>query len=108
MMEYTPPECDLLSLLDESIRAGGDIVKIVTMANSIEDNLRVLGLVSEAGKKGIRIIAFCMGPLGRMSRLFSILMGGYLTFASLGEGEGSAPGQIPVKEMKKLIKYFSI
>jgi 3-dehydroquinate dehydratase type I len=108
IMEYTPPEGDLLFLLDESIRVGGDIVKIVTMARSIEDNLRMLELVSEAGEMGADIIAFCMGPLGRMSRVFSPLMGGYLTFASLEEGEESAAGQILVQEMKRLLEYFKI
>ncbi len=106
IMDYTPPDGELLFLLDESIRAGGDIVKIVTMARSIKDNLRMLELVSEAGEMGTDIIAFCMGPLGRMSRVFSPLLGGYLTFASLEEGEESAYGQIPVKEMKKLLKFF--
>jgi 3-dehydroquinate dehydratase type I len=108
MMEYTPSKDDLMSLFDESVRAGGDIVKIVIMANSIEDNLRMLELVSEAKKRKIKIIAFCMGPLGRMSRVFSHLMGGYLTFTSLEEGEESASGQIPVKEMRKLLEYFAV
>ncbi|MBN1905454.1 MAG: type I 3-dehydroquinate dehydratase [Deltaproteobacteria bacterium] len=108
IMDHTPPMDDLRVLLDESVRAGGDIVKIVTMANSIEENLRVLELVSEAKKRKIDIIAFCMGPLGRMSRVFSPLMGGYLTFASLEEGEESAAGQIPVQEMKRLLEFFAV
>ncbi len=106
LVDHTPAKDDLLVLLNESVKAGGDIVKIVTMANSMEDNLRMLELVSEAKKRKIDIIAFCMGHPGRMSRVFSILMGGYLTFASLEAGEESALGQIPVGEMKKLIKYF--
>jgi 3-dehydroquinate dehydratase type I len=108
MMEYTPLKNDLMSLFNESIRAGGDIVKIVTMANSMDDNLRILELVSEARKRKIDIIAFCMGPLGRMSRVFSLLMGAYLTFTSLDSGEESAPGQIPVQEMKRLLEYFAV
>ena len=55
MMEYTPSKDDLMSLFDESIRAGSDIVKIVTMANSMDDNLRILELVSEARKRKIDI-----------------------------------------------------
>ncbi len=108
IMEYTPSKDDLMSLFDKSVRAGGDIIKIVTMSRSIEDNLRMLELVSEAKKRKIDIVAFCMGPLGRMSRVFSSLMGGYLTFASLEEGEESASGQIPVTEIKKLLKYFAV
>jgi 3-dehydroquinate dehydratase type I len=108
LVGHTPTKDDLLVLLDESVKAGGDIVKIVTMANSIEDNLRMLELVSEARKRGIEIIAFCMGSLGRMSRIFSLAMGGYLTFTSLETGEESASGQVPVQEMKRLLEFFKI
>ena len=108
LVGHTPTKDELLVLLDESVKAGGDIVKIVTMANSMEDNLRMLELVSEAKKRKIDIIAFCMGPLGRMSRVFSLAMGGYLTFTSLETGEESAPGQIPVQEMKRLLEYFTV
>lgn len=108
IMDHTPQKDGLRALLDESVRAGGDIVKIVTMANSMEDNLRMLELVSETKKRNIDIISFCMGPLGRMSRVFSPLMGGYLTFTSLEEGEESAAGQIPVQEMKRLLEFFAV
>ena len=108
LMEHTPPRDVLSRLLSKSINSGGDIVKIVTMANGMDDNLGVLELISEARKKKIEIIAFCMGSLGRMSRVFSLLMGGYLSFTSLETGEESAPGQIPVKEMKDLLRYFSV
>jgi len=108
IIQNTPSMDDLLALLNESISAGGEIVKIVTMANSMDDNLRMLALVSEAKKRGVEIIAFCMGPLGRISRIFSLLMGGYLTFTCLETGEESAPGQVPVKEMKQLLEYFTV
>ena len=107
LMEHTPSKEDLKNILDKSIRAGSDIVKIVTMAKRMDDNLRILELVSEARKEKIEIIAFCMGPMGRMSRVFSLLMGGYLSFTSLEAGEESAPGQIPINEMKQLLEYFS-
>jgi 3-dehydroquinate dehydratase type I len=86
---------------------GADIVKIVTQAGAPQDNLRVLGLISLAKNLGIKIIAFCMGPMGRISRIASPLMGGYLTFASLETGNESASGQIPVREMKKILDIIS-
>lgn len=106
--DNTPSSDDLNILLENSIRANGDIVKIVTMANSHDDNLRMLDLVSRAHKRDIKIIAFCMGAAGRMSRVFSLLLGGYLAFTSLETGEESAPGQIPVNEMKQLLEFFSV
>ncbi len=108
IIDRTPVIHDLISLLNKSVQAGGDIVKIVTMADTMDDNLKMLELVSEARKKGVEIIAFCMGPLGRMSRIFSLIMGGYLTFTSLETGEESAPGQIPVRKMRELLEYFAV
>ena len=107
IMDYTPSMNDLDILLKESISAGGDIVKIVAMAKKGEDSLRILELVSKARQKDINIISFCMGPLGRISRVCSLLMGGYLTFASLDSGQESAPGQMTVHEMKKVIEILS-
>jgi 3-dehydroquinate dehydratase type I len=103
----TPPGAELERLLMESAATGGDIVKIVTMARSWEDNLRTLELVNRAKKENIRIISFCMGTLGRMSRVFSVLMGAYMTFASLGPGQESADGQIPIDRMKEITGFFS-
>jgi 3-dehydroquinate dehydratase type I len=65
-------------------------------------------LVPQAVDRALKIIAFCMGPMGRISRVFSHLMGAYVTFASLETGQESAAGQIPIQEMKKIIQYFSL
>jgi 3-dehydroquinate dehydratase len=35
-------------------------------------------------------------------------MGAYLTFASMDMGQESAAGQIPIQEMKKILKHFNI
>jgi 3-dehydroquinate dehydratase/shikimate dehydrogenase len=55
----------------------------------------------------LKIIALCMGKKGRISRVASLLFGGYLTFASLDQGEESADGQMPVKEMREMLERFS-
>ena len=94
-------------IFKELAATGADIVKIVTRARVPGDNIRVLGLIPIAQKIGIRIITFCMGPIGKISRIASPLFGGYLTFASLEKGEESADGQIPVTEMKKILEILS-
>lgn len=48
-----------------------------------------------------------MGPAGRISRIAGPLFGGYLTFASLEEGQESADGQIPVLETRKILEILS-
>ena len=103
----TPSREKLEGLLRKMAATGADIVKIVTQAGAPQDNLRVLGLIPLAENLGIKIIAFCMGPMGRISRIASPLMGGYLAFASLETGQESASGQIPVREMKKILGIIS-
>ncbi|MFC1868599.1 type I 3-dehydroquinate dehydratase [Thermodesulfobacteriota bacterium] len=103
----TPSRRDLEKIFEDSIATDGDIVKIVTRAQRWDDNLRVLELIPAARERGVEVIAFCMGPLGRMSRVFSLLMGAYLTFTSLKTGMESADGQIPAADMKMILEFFT-
>ena len=80
---------------------------MVTFAQSGEDNLRVLELIPLAEKEfGIDLIAFCMGPAGRWSRLVSIFLGSPWTYAQFEGQSEAAPDQISVSEMRALIRTF--
>ena len=105
--DHTPSRRDLEKIFRDSAATGADIIKIVTKAVKWDDNLRVLDLIPKAKESGIKIIAFCMGAKGRMSRLFSLPMGAYLTFTSLETGQESAAGQIPITKMKEIVEFFS-
>ncbi len=106
--DVTPSREELGNIFQDQINTGAGILKIVTKANTWTDNFRVLELIPEAHDAGVKIVAFCMGPMGRISRIFSHLMGSYLTFASFDVGEESAAGQIPITEMKRILEHFSI
>ena len=99
----TPSQQDLEKIFRDCADTHSDVVKIVTRAETWADNLRVLELIPKAHDLGIKIIAFCMGPMGKISRIVSHLMGGYLTFASFESGEESAAGQIPIRQMREII-----
>ncbi len=88
------------------VATGADVVKIVTLAREPDDNLRVLNLIPLAKKMGVEVIAFCMGAKGQISRIASLLLGGYLAFASLEADQESAAGQIPVGEMRKILEIL--
>ncbi len=81
---------------------GADIIKIVTRAREPAEALAVLALIPGAVAAGQEIIAFCMGPAGRYSRVVAPLLGAYLTFAVLERGRESAPGQLTVEELQQL------
>ena len=108
LLDGTPCRKKLEDIFRTLAATGADIVKIVTRARAPEDNLRVLDLIPIAKKVGVKIIAFCMGPMGRMSRIVSPLFGGYLTFASLEQGQESADGQIPVIQMQDILKALRV
>lgn len=79
-----------------------DLVKMVTLAQSIQDNQKIFDLIALANKEGQKIIALCMGAEGEISRVLSPLLGGYLTFGSLGMGRESAPGQIEARLLREV------
>ncbi|MBP1912799.1 3-dehydroquinate dehydratase [Thermococcus stetteri] len=93
--EGTPNFGELLSILGEMEKLEPDVMKVVTTANSVLDNLRVLRLYGRAEN----LIAFCMGPLGRVSRVFSAQLAPF-TYAPLDETV--APGQLLAEELERL------
>jgi 3-phosphoshikimate 1-carboxyvinyltransferase len=95
--EGTPPEATLLSTLEKGRRFGGEVVKIVTTATCKADVDRILALYREA-EPGT-LVAFCMGPEGRESRLEALRLGAPFTYACLTAEEATAPGQWTAAEM---------
>jgi len=91
---------ELDSVLEREIYSGAEVCKIVTTAKQMEDNLTALNFTSTASSKA-KVVCFCMGELGKVSRLLSPLFGGFFTFASLERGIETASGQMTIQEMKK-------
>jgi len=90
---------ELGSVLEREISSGAEVCKIVTTAKQMEDNLTTLNFTSTASSK-TKLVCFCMGELGKVSRLLSPLFGGFFTFASLERGNETASGQMTIQEMK--------
>ena len=97
----TPSLPELAQLLERMAALPCDVLKVVTYANSEADNDTVLALILAAKALNKPVIAFCMGPKGRKSRVECIKLGALLTFASLERGKESAEGQLTVDEMRK-------
>ena len=97
----TPPEATLLSTLEKSRRFGGEVVKIVTTATCKADADRVMALYREV-EPGT-LVAFCMGPEGRESRLEALRQGAPFTYACLTPEEATAPGQWTTAEMREAV-----
>jgi 3-dehydroquinate dehydratase type I len=97
--ERTPDRDELRRIVDDCFAAGADIAKIACVANSRADAARILGLLD--GEKPL--IAIGMGKYGRITRIAAPLLGSPFTYASQGEGMGTAEGQIEVRELRTIL-----
>ena len=94
----TPNESQLKTKFNKMAKFS-DIVKIVTVANSVSDASRLLSLYSIKSEN--ETIAFCMGEQGKFSRILCLHLGSPFTYVSLGKA--IAPGQFSLNEMKTLV-----
>ncbi len=102
--KMTPARDELLEIMTGMREKGAHIGKIVTTAHSYLDVLRVLRLQEDAVLIDFPLIAFCMGKPGIISRVSTIELGGYMTYCSVDEMTGTAPGQISVAALREIYR----
>jgi len=100
----TPPQVELKGIIGRQLAAGADICKVVTNANSIDDNLRLLRLYGEFPDR--KLVAFGMGETGTLSRVLAPLAGAEFTYAALETGKQSTPGQMTVIQLAKIYRLL--
>ncbi|MEM3381739.1 MAG: type I 3-dehydroquinate dehydratase [Candidatus Bathyarchaeia archaeon] len=103
----TPEVKELKNILKNMSKIGADAYKIVTTARRLEDNLSTLNFLSQASRR-FKIVCFAMGELGKISRIMSPMFGGLFTVASLKHGGETAPGQIPIDDLKIIYEKISL
>jgi 3-dehydroquinate dehydratase/shikimate dehydrogenase len=84
------------------LRHPADAHKLVTTARKPSDIQRVLA-VARAHPRG-RIIAFSMGEIGFPSRVIAPAFGGLFTYAAPASAEGTAPGQVDARALRRLYR----
>jgi len=102
----TPGAAELDDIFARQRDSGAHIGKIVTMAHDFTEVLRVLQLQEQAHQQGFPLIAFCMGRAGMISRLATLELGGFMTYAALNEEETTAPGQLAAADLFNCLKSF--
>jgi len=98
----TPSMEKLKSIIERQIAAGADICKLVTSPGGVGDNLTLLSLYVEF--PGHSIVAFAMGETGTLSRVLAPLAGAEFTYAALGTGKESMPGQLNVEQLARIYR----
>lgn len=102
----TPPKDELVRRLRKMQDMGADIPKIAVMPTSTADVLTLLAATSEMHEQYADrpIITMSMSARGVISRLSGEVFGSSMTFGAVGKT--SAPGQIPVGELAKVLEIL--
>jgi len=103
----TPSSDELGEILQQQMESGAHIGKIVTTANDYKDVLRILNLLTIAAENNFPLIAFCMGAIGKISRLATTKLGGYMTYTAPDGGKETAPGQLKVSALRAMLKTLA-
>ncbi|MFM7166050.1 MAG: shikimate dehydrogenase [Planctomycetaceae bacterium] len=101
--DETPLE--LFDIYQRMAKLDPDVIKIVTMANSPGDNVRMLEMV---GAAGVPTVGFCMGEMGTISRVLCGRHGSPFTYASFSREREMAPGQLSWAEVRNLFRFDHI
>lgn len=101
--DETPLE--LFDIYQRMAKLDPDVIKIVTMANSPGDNVRMLEMV---GAADVPTVGFCMGEMGTISRVLCGRYGSPFTYASFSREREMAPGQLSWAEVRNLFRFDHI
>lgn len=106
-LEGTPSESEMEKIIKSEIEAGAEVCKLVTTAKLVDDSIRCL-VFTQRLSEVTKIVCFAMGGKGLFSRAFSPFFGGYFTFASLGNGLETAPGQVSIADLKEIYRRLGV
>ena len=104
--QRTPSQADLIFRLRKMQDMGADIPKIAVMPRSAGDVLTLLSATEEMARcyADRPIITMSMSSQGVVSRLCGEVFGSSMTFGAVGQV--SAPGQIPVDQLRQVLEIL--
>jgi 3-dehydroquinate dehydratase-1 len=104
--DQTPVEAFIFDKLVQAQEMGADIAKVAVMPKNYQDVLILLNATLKARTEYLKIpiITMSMGPEGGVTRLAGGLFGSDITYA-IGK-EASAPGQIPIGDLRKAMSVL--
>ena len=114
--EATPSDEVLEEVLAGMACQGADLAKIAVWPTSADDVARLLGVCARAtagagerGGRGVPVAAMSRGALGAVSRV-APAFGSARTFAVVpdeqGETRASAPGQMPIQDVRRCLELL--
>ncbi|MCI5760320.1 MAG: type I 3-dehydroquinate dehydratase [Eubacterium sp.] len=99
----TPKKPELDLVFDRLSRIGADVLKVAVMPKKPKDVIRLMSVTEEKNRQfASPLVTMAMGDLGRLSRVSGRITGSAMTFGIVGDA--SAPGQLPVEELREMIR----
>ncbi|NPB02248.1 MAG: type I 3-dehydroquinate dehydratase [Methanopyri archaeon] len=95
------PSRDELAGLVERCLEHGDVAKVVPTAENGEEAVRIVDVVAASDGD---VIGFAMGEEGKWTRVVTLLVGGFATYAAVDEAV--APGQLTVEEVVRALEVL--
>ena len=83
----------------DSLAAFSDIGKIAITADDIVETIPLWKLLDKADRNNKKIIPIAMGEAGKWTRILGLAHGAFMTYASLDEGDETAPGQVTARDL---------
>lgn len=102
----TPSFQEMEVILEKAFLEGADIAKLAVMPQAAKDVLDLLKLSLQFRETGKTICTIAMGRLGAHTRVIAPFYGSALTYASVKSTTVTAPGQLPVNELKKMMELL--
>lgn len=101
--QKTPCKDEIISRLLRMQELGADVLKMAVMPENPKDVLTLLSATEEMVSGGAKqpVVTMSMGGTGLISRLCGEVFGSAMTFGAVGKA--SAPGQIDVQDLKKVL-----
>ncbi|HYW71516.1 MAG TPA: shikimate dehydrogenase [Pyrinomonadaceae bacterium] len=99
---------NLDQIFDRMAATPAGVIKIAVTARDAIDCLPVFGLLDRAQRDGRQLLAIAMGQAGLMTRILGPARGAFLTYGSISEGRGTAPGQVTMAELQELYRIDRI
>lgn len=100
-----PPKLD--TILSQLQKRKPDICKIITTAQLPSDNLSILAFLQKNHRRTL-LVSFAMGRAGIWSRFMAPFYGAAFTYASLGKGLETAPGQPTIAELRTVYETLGL
>lgn len=98
----TPALPELEKIVNDCREAGADVVKIACQVNHSEDLQNLFKLY----RSDLRMVIIGMGKRGIISRIAASMLGAEFTFAALGVGQETAPGQISKDKLLSITRQI--